>query len=244
MRFSSSESFMLCLSLLSVCSCFSIASADPDLDGLSIAQACGVHNFTTDFEKYRELIDQRFNRNILPSLKIPKDTEVQFFLTREGEVRDVEVTKSSGSRIADLACMDAIYSASPLPPPPFVKSPLPPPPEGRMLPPKQYGSSTYEFTFAKRSGTPSKRFMYPMVPLDLQYRFDKLFSQKELESDSNIFDFPPEAVNAEMLENSRFQWEKFYKDNPNPTKQSILEWAKEAMNRFVKSKEGERLTKK
>jgi TonB family protein len=171
----------------------------------------------------------RFYRNLPTPICLPSDVVIKFFLTADGFVRDASVEKSSGSRDADLACLDAAYCASPLSPPPPLRMVPPPPPAGMMLPPSYYGTGVYHFTFAGKNralageSNAARGFEYLLIPRDVAFRYGGFFTVAELESGSNKLQL---AHPADALENTRFQWAQFYKNYPKATKEEVLRWSK------------------
>jgi hypothetical protein len=147
----------------------------------------------------------------------------------------VSIPKSSrADKDAELTCIDAIYSASPLPPPPAVRAPLPPPPMGGLLPPDYLGRGMYSFTFPaqiKKRSPKSKsvispnHFEYLLIPREILFRYPGLFTASEIESESNKLKIHSNSL-PDFLDNARYQWAQFYNQQPHATKSEILQRTK------------------
>ncbi len=217
----------LLLSLFAVAPCLSKQIA------VGTGDVCRLPEPPPDFVKYMDQMRDSFYRNL--STPVTRDVTIRFFLTSDGVIRDVLIQNSCGDKNVDLSCVDAAYCASPLAAPPYWRIPLPPAPQSGLLPPDAAGSGIYTFTFTQdknASLNPTKEFDYLLIPKEVLFRYPGIFTSNELDGKSNKLQIVPTLG---ILENSRFQWVKFYKNNQHPSKEDIIHWSNEIADAYLKA---------
>ena len=186
------------------------------------------------FDNYVHEMEQRFHRNLPPSLSLEHDVTIKFFLKADGVMRDARVPKSSSADTnVEMACIDAAYCASPLPAPPVVRGPLPAPPMEMLLPPDFFGTGLYTYTFSARPagrGTQHtaaipRYYGHLVIPREILFRYPQQFTSAELEADSNKMR-AAQTPSSDFLDKARFQWGLFYRLKPNATRTEIRQHAK------------------
>lgn len=200
------------------------AGAESSIDN---SGCCSIPQPNPDYVALKNEMQEHFTRNLMPNAHLPRSATVKFFLTPEGQIRNAYILKSSGNKNGDLACIDAVYAASPLRKPPDNVGPLLPPPGTLFLPPTQFGSHNYTFEFKAPIKTGNGICQYPVVPLEILYRYPGLFDEKYILSKENLLDFKTSRIDLEVIEFSRFSWEKFYRDKAKATREEVLDWAKQ-----------------
>lgn len=201
---------------------------------------CAVPQSNPEYVALEKEMQEHFRRNLMPNVYLPRSATVKFFLTPEGQIRNAYILNSSGNKNGDLACIDAVYAASPLRKPPITVGPLLPPPGGLFLPPTQFGSHNYTFEFKAPIKVSDDSFQYPVIPLEILYRYPGLFEEKYILSKKNLLDFKKSRIDAEIVEFSRFSWEKFYRDKSEPTREEVLEWAQQIRYFYLHGKPPEK----
>lgn len=185
---------------------------------------------TVEFQKYHTVLKQMVDRNLSQSVLRQKPVTIRFFLTSDGFIYDVTVYKSSGDSTVDLACIDAVCSASPLPAPPELRL-APPTVErgGKLIPPRYFSTGIHYFYFPQNYfplRTPQKLvepLSFRVIPNEVIYRYPGLFSAEELASKSNqVIPYPKETI----VEDTRFQWARFFQAHKTATKSDIADLAK------------------
>ena len=196
------------------------------------------------FVEYLQQMKERFCRN-LSVTEIPRDVTIRFFLTAMGHIKDISVMKSSGDPTVDLACIDAAYCASPIPPPPVIKTFLRPPPEAWLYEPSELGEGVYTFTFPKHlegstndkddhTGAVGSSYKLPLIPSEVQFRYPGMFTVEELKSPNNYI-----SVNADpyLLECVRSPWSLQYSiKDPPATKEHLLKLTRCIADKYINKK--------
>ncbi len=192
--------------------------------------------YTGDEMNYLQTIRERFGRNIQENAAISHDIGIKFFVMPNGIIRDASLINPSNTA-ADLACLDAVYCASPLPPAPLLREGLPPPPWGKFEWPSNFGYGIREFyprnelvdrRLAREPDLKTDReYDFHRIPLETLYRYPGAFTRSELDSSANLRHVDLKTMNGQKLETLRYQWVTFYVDHPQATKEQIADWAKE-----------------
>ena len=80
------------------------------------AQVVGPEGTAFPYDYYLEQMLGQIRQNWVRPPVEGIETLIGFRVLRDGEIRDIEVRRSSGSRSFDLAALRAVHNASPLPP--------------------------------------------------------------------------------------------------------------------------------
>ena len=185
---------------------------------------CFISTEPPEVTSYLDDMRHRFYRNLSTTLS-SKDVSLTFFLTEKGLVRDARISKSSGNKGIDSACLDAVYCASPLPAPPTLRTYLKAPPEAMLYAPNEYGEGVYSFTFRKSKSnqmakTPTKQgFEFRLIPKEVEFRYPGLFTEAELNSDTNKIQVD---ADSNLLESMRIPWSLQYRLPNLPTKADLV----------------------
>lgn len=96
-------------------------------------------------------------------------------------------------------------------------------------------TSNYKKTFFKAfPGLQGKVIVHHAIEQDVLNKYPNLFTKGEIHSLDNLRGIPINDNNILHLSKIRKQWNRFYRNNPNPSKQQILDKATEIDKLFGK----------
>src|SRR5690606_12130800 len=94
-------------------------------------------------------------------------------------------------------------------------------------------SNNYRENFRKAHPNVSDVVVHHAVEQQVQKRYPGLVSDAELHSGENLRGIPKGQINNRIhLSAIRKEWNEFYRNNPNPTKQDLLDKATEIDDKF------------
>ena len=66
-------------------------------------------------QEYLKVLNQRINQTVhIPKLRDGQKVVVQFYFDKYGKVRDINLLKSSGNKVLDTACTEAVLAIAPM----------------------------------------------------------------------------------------------------------------------------------
>lgn len=198
--------------------------------------SCEVAKVSPQFLKDIALANRKIE-HLFDSVDFPTtgQTEVSWTPGLNGEVSAPQITISCGDPTVDLACVEAVLSASP---------------EGaRMhLAEKRHIVFTAKTKgvqisgkrqFLKHNGQDGTQYLVYIIPLSLYSQYPTLFAESELQTADNVA--PLEARTTQEAQRKMLRlfesWSKFFRDHPNPSKETIKENAVKLVSEVLLGKD-------
>jgi hypothetical protein len=189
-----------------------------------------VPPYSPKFTEYLNGVLEKCLENRRGYFPLKNKVIVRCFLTDDGALRAPSILLSSGRKMDDLSCIDAVLMAAPVSPPPsrgpesipgvscfFVESSLP--------------SGFIELVFEPNNRDcrlekwdDNAGLQVPLIPLEVLSRYPGLFTKEELMSARN-FQYLRESsgLHVPMLCAFRYPWTEFFAKHKTPTRAEILE---------------------
>lgn len=207
------------LLLLGFCDLESSAKeVSPGVFSCEVAQVSP--KFLKDIARANERIEQLFDSVDFPTTG---QTEIAWTPGFNGEVSAPKITRSCGEPAVDLACLEAVLSASPE----GVRMHLA---ETRRIifTAKTKGvQNSGKRVFLRNNPPDGMQYLVYIIPLSFSSRYPTLFSASELQTEDNVAAIKtstPQEAQRKILQLFE-SWSNFSRDNRNPSKEAIKETA-------------------
>jgi hypothetical protein len=198
--------------------------------------SCEVAKVSSRFLKDIALANEKIE-HLFDAVDFPMSgrTEVSWTPGFNGEVSDPQITSSCGDPAVDLACVEAVLSASP---------------EGaRMrLAERRHMVFTSKTKSVQNSGKRQflrdnvqdrTQYLVYIIPLSVCSRYPKLFSESELQTADNVAPLKASTMHEAQHKMLKFfeSWSNFFRDHPNPSRKAIKQNAVKSVSEVLLGKD-------
>lgn len=189
-----------------------------------------VPPYSPQFDAYLKTVTDRCVLNRRTYYPLKKKVIVRCFLTDDGALRAPSILLSSGRKMDDLTCIDAVLMSAPFASPPsrgpgsipgveafFIESSLP---SGFIELVFEPNNSEYRL----EKWDDETGLQVPLIPLEVLSRYPSLFTKEDLLSARN-FQYLRESsgLHVPMLTAFRYPWTEFFAKHKTATKAEILD---------------------
>lgn len=222
----------------------------------SLAQGIIGRRAHPNIEPEAVAYDAKIVNRIEGNLQLPESCKRQasiiFQIGRDGRISRVTVLQSSGSAIADFACLEAVLSCSPLTPPPktsdlemYQGAP------GRIDFAVRRSGKTASLFFSENPQTKGKVALLHLIPADVLQRYPGVCNEADIRGLDNIAPVSLQSIRLnlsatpghesssdEILAGSGLKsffedWQTFFEKNITTTRQALLDERSRLKKRYA-----------